>query len=109
MTATVSHRSTCRLCSSKNVQLVVKLEPIPLSENYTTNRADAIKRPRFPVDVYMCADCGHVQQLDVINSKNLWGFLHILFRQRERHAGAFSADGRLHHRQMRAPRGIARR
>ena len=70
--ATVFHRETCRLCDSKNVELVVKLEPIPLSENYATDRDTAIKRPRFPVDVYMCADCGHVQQLDVIDSENLW-------------------------------------
>ncbi len=72
MTATVSHRGTCRLCDSPKLELVVKLEPIPLSENYTTDRAAALAAPRFPVDVYMCADCGHVQQLDVIDAKNLW-------------------------------------
>jgi SAM-dependent methyltransferase len=70
--ATVSRRLTCRLCDSKNVELVVKLEPIPLSENYSTDRAVAANAPRFPVDVYMCADCGHVQHLDVIDSTNLW-------------------------------------
>jgi 2-polyprenyl-3-methyl-5-hydroxy-6-metoxy-1,4-benzoquinol methylase len=70
--ATVFHRNTCRLCDSQNVHLVVKLEPIPLSENYTTDRKEATKQSRYPVDVYMCADCGHVQQLDVIDSENLW-------------------------------------
>jgi 2-polyprenyl-3-methyl-5-hydroxy-6-metoxy-1,4-benzoquinol methylase len=72
MTVTVYHRNTCRLCDSTHVELVVKLEPIPLSENYTTDRNAAVSAPRFPVDVYMCADCGHVQQLDVIDSRNLW-------------------------------------
>lgn len=71
-TATVTHRESCRLCGSKNVERVVNLEPIPLSENYSTDRDVAANAPRFPIDVYMCADCGHVQQLDVIDSKNLW-------------------------------------
>lgn len=72
MTATVTKRLTCRLCDSKNVERVVNLEPIPLSENYSTDRSVAANAHRFPIDVYMCADCGHVQQLDVIDSKNLW-------------------------------------
>lgn len=72
MTVTVTHRNTCRLCDSANVQLVVNLQPIPLSENYTTDPESAIRADRYPVDVYMCADCGHVQQLDVIDSTNLW-------------------------------------
>ncbi|MEQ9144247.1 MAG: class I SAM-dependent methyltransferase [Parvibaculaceae bacterium] len=72
MSATVSHRDTCRLCSSDRVSRVVNLEPIPLSENYTDDRETALQDERHPVDVYMCADCGHVQQLDVIDSENLW-------------------------------------
>jgi SAM-dependent methyltransferase len=72
MPAEVFHRRTCRLCNSERVERVVKLQPIPLSENYTTDRAAASKAPRYPIDVYMCADCGHVQQLDVIDSKSLW-------------------------------------
>ncbi|QCI63168.1 class I SAM-dependent methyltransferase [Phreatobacter stygius] len=72
MTAIVTRRTSCRLCDSKNVERVVNLEPIPLSENYTTDPSVAAQAPRFPIDVYMCADCGHVQQLDVIDPKFLW-------------------------------------
>src|SRR5262245_47740192 len=68
----VVHRKTCRLCDSGNVELVVKLEPIPLSENYSADAETGNKAQRFPVDLYMCADCGHVQQLDVVDSKSLW-------------------------------------
>jgi len=35
MTAKVVNRETCRLCDSRNVEVVEKLEPIPLSENYS--------------------------------------------------------------------------
>lgn len=72
MTVRVVHRETCRLCDSGNVQLVVKLEPIPLSENYCEDSETGKNAPRFPVDLYMCVDCGHVQQLDVVDSKSLW-------------------------------------
>lgn len=72
MISAVSHRDTCRLCGLKNVERVVKLEPIPLSENYSTDRSVAANATRYPVDVYMCADCGHVQHLDVIDPKILW-------------------------------------
>jgi 2-polyprenyl-3-methyl-5-hydroxy-6-metoxy-1,4-benzoquinol methylase len=72
VTVNIHHRDTCRLCESPNVELVVALEPIPLAENYTTDSATAKGAPRFPVDLYMCADCGHVQQLDVVDSESLW-------------------------------------
>jgi len=72
MTAGVFRRATCRLCDAKDVQLVVKLEPIPLSEKYAADSETAKNEPRFPVDVYMCAACGHVQQLDVIDATKLW-------------------------------------
>jgi len=72
MTPAVSHRTTCRLCGADDVRLVLKLEPIPLSEKYTADRQAAKTQQRFPVDVYMCAYCGHVQHLDVINSAELW-------------------------------------
>lgn len=72
MHAQVSHRSTCRLCESPRVELVVKLEPIPLSENYCPDAETGLAAARYPVDLYMCADCGHVQQLDVVDSKSLW-------------------------------------
>lgn len=68
----IYHRDNCRLCSSLDVELVVKLEPIPPQEMYFDNANQARKVERFPVDVYMCKSCGHVQQLDILNSKALW-------------------------------------
>jgi SAM-dependent methyltransferase len=34
--------------------------------------ATARLAPRYPIDVYMCEECGHVQHLDVIDPDNLW-------------------------------------
>jgi SAM-dependent methyltransferase len=50
---------------------VVKFAPVPLAEKYTTpdEKDDA---EVYPLDLYMCKDCGHVQLLDVIDSETLW-------------------------------------
>jgi SAM-dependent methyltransferase len=72
MSVSIVHRETCRLCDSPSVELVMALAPIPLSEKYAADRQTALNEPRYPVDLYMCAACGHVQHLDVIDSKSLW-------------------------------------
>lgn len=69
MTFVVTHRDVCRLCGSKDVQQVVKLNPVPLAEKYTDTAQSA---PLYPIDFYMCRNCSHVQLLDVINSEHLW-------------------------------------
>jgi SAM-dependent methyltransferase len=71
MKAQVKHRDTCRLCLSSDVELVVKLAPIPLAEKYSTTPS-AGEAEVFPIDLYMCLACGHVQVLDVIDSETLW-------------------------------------
>lgn len=68
----MNRRDTCRLCDSRDVKEVVKLKPIPLAEKYTLTPEDAKQSPLFPIDLYMCESCGHVQLLDVIDSEHLW-------------------------------------
>ena len=54
------------------MEVVLALAPIPLSENYGADAESARRVKRFPVDLYMCRQCGHVQHLDVIDSQSLW-------------------------------------
>jgi len=72
MNPTLFHRTSCRLCGSSQIELVLALNPIPVSENYSCDPDSAREAKRYPVDLYMCVTCGHVQQLDVIDSKTLW-------------------------------------
>lgn len=72
MSTEFHHRPNCRLCESSQVELVVAIEPIPLAEKYLT-RAELDQPARlYPVDLYQCLDCGHVQLLDVIHPDVLW-------------------------------------
>lgn len=70
--AIIHRRKTCRLCESAKVELVVPLSPVPLAEKYLTEAQLDQTEPRYPIDLYMCVDCGHVQLLDVIDPKVLW-------------------------------------
>lgn len=72
MSVVLIHRETCRLCESNDLELVVKLKPIPPQENYVDSAALAREIGTYPVDLYMCTECGHVQQLDVLDSETLW-------------------------------------
>jgi hypothetical protein len=72
MNATFAHRDNCRLCSGRKLERVVQLAPIPLAEKYTTTDQPNGDGELYPVDLYMCLACGHVQILDVIDSEALW-------------------------------------
>ena len=68
-------RDTCRLCESGGLERVIKLTPTPPG-NYVL-RADEIEEPRpsYPLEVYFCNNCAHVQLGHVVDPK-------ILFQRR---------------------------
>ena len=65
-------RTTCRLCDSSSLELVIPLSPIPVAEKYVTEAELDTPTDVYPVDLYMCLDCGHVQVLDILDPKVLW-------------------------------------
>ena len=67
-----SKRDVCRLCESKNLELVVPLVPTPVAEKYLTKEQLNQKEAICPLDLYMCSSCGHVQLLDIIDPKFLY-------------------------------------
>ena len=67
-----SKRDVCRLCESKNLELVVPLVPTPVAEKYLTKEQLNQKEAICPLDLYMCSSCGHVQLLDIIDPNFLY-------------------------------------
>jgi SAM-dependent methyltransferase len=67
------HRNSCRLCDSTNVSLVLKLTPSPPVDAYIPKSRFGEKQEAFPMDLYLCRDCGHGQLLDVVSPKLLFG------------------------------------
>lgn len=67
MTPSCIRRATCRLCHSRKLELVLSLTPTPLANAFIT-AADLDKNEeRFPLEVFFCNDCAHVQLLDVVD------------------------------------------
>jgi SAM-dependent methyltransferase len=52
--------------------MVVQLAPVPLAEKYTAADETDVGVDFYPMDLYMCRDCGHVQLLDIIDPDLLW-------------------------------------
>lgn len=65
-------RSDCRLCGSKDLELVFKLAPTPPANAFVKpSQADA-PQEKFPLDLFFCRACGHLQLLDVVDPSVLF-------------------------------------
>lgn len=64
MTLTTSKRSCCRLCESTNLSIEIQLPLTYVADKYSSNPHEA--SPLYPLDLYQCQDCGHIQVLDIL-------------------------------------------
>jgi SAM-dependent methyltransferase len=67
MSQPVSRRSACRLCGGHDVRLALPMQPSPIGDAFVDADKKDLPQPLFPLDLYQCAACGHVQNLDVVN------------------------------------------
>ena len=65
-------RDTCRLCGSRRLTLVLALAPTPPANAFVPAADLEVVQERFPLDVFFCEDCAHVQLLDVVDAKVLF-------------------------------------
>ena len=70
---TVRRRSTCRLCGSSDVVLVLSLTPTPPVDAYVEEAEVDTPQTAFPLDLFACRACGHAQLLDVVDPELLFG------------------------------------
>ncbi len=67
MTARCRRRNTCRLCGSTRLELALQLAPTPPANAFVPADALEIEQERFPLDVFFCEECFHLQLLDVVD------------------------------------------
>ncbi len=60
-------RSDCRLCGSANLAQVLSLTPTPLANAFRPPDVPAAAQSAYPLDLYLCADCGHLQLGHVVD------------------------------------------
>ena len=66
-------RSDCRLCRSKNIDMALHMLPTPLGDHYISSDELLMKEKAYPVDIYLCNDCGLAQLLEVLDVKEVYG------------------------------------
>lgn len=65
-------RTSCRLCDAANPELVVPIKASPIADAYVLAKRLSQPQEVFPLDLYLCHQCGHVQLLDVVNPEILF-------------------------------------
>lgn len=66
MTSPSFRRSVCRFCGGPNLELVLPLTPTALADAYVPASRVHETQDVFPLDLYLCRDCGGAQLLDVV-------------------------------------------
>lgn len=72
MKATALRRRTCRLCDDDQLEMVLSITPTPPANAFVPADRLGQIQDRYPLDVYLCQCCGHVQLLDVLNPEVLF-------------------------------------
>ena len=65
-------RADCRLCGGQALTQVLSLAPTPPANAFVPKDALNKRQECFPLDVFFCGSCGHVQLLDVVDPKILF-------------------------------------
>src|SRR3989344_9580517 len=66
-------RENCRLCNSLDLVRFLKLKDTPAGNNFLSlDELKNIDEPSFPLELYSCKNCGHVQLGHVVNPKHLF-------------------------------------
>src|SRR5262249_12235161 len=73
MATRVSRRNDCRLCNSWDLELVLPLVPTPIGDHYVPRDRLGEGQETYPLDLYLCHGCGHVQMLDTVDPEALFG------------------------------------
>ncbi len=70
-------RRLCRLCESSELAIVLSLTPTPPANAMVSAAQSGMAQQVYPLDVYRCHDCGHLQLLDIVDPKSI--FSHYVY------------------------------
>ena len=65
-------RDTCRMCNSKLLTKTVSLTPTPPGNDFLTKEELGRDEPVYPLDLYFCEACHHVQLGHVVDPQILY-------------------------------------
>lgn len=65
-------RKDCRLCGSLALKNVLSLTPTPPANSFVPKSKLFEAQETFPLDLFICSNCSHIQLLDVVDPKILF-------------------------------------
>lgn len=65
-------RKNCRLCGSTELTQVLNLCPTPPANAFVSENSLGQSQPVFPLKLFFCESCSHVQLLDIVNPELLF-------------------------------------
>jgi SAM-dependent methyltransferase len=68
----VTHKTDCRLCGSSSLDHVLPIRPSPIGDAFVSAERRGEPQDLYPLDCYLCLDCGHLQNLDVVDADVLF-------------------------------------
>jgi SAM-dependent methyltransferase len=66
------HRDDCRLCGSTTLELVLPILPSAIGDAFVPAEHLHEAQELYPLDTYLCLECGHLQNLDVVDPEILF-------------------------------------
>lgn len=72
LTTDLHHRDTCRLCSGRNLEMVLRLRPSPIADDYVSKEQSQQAQKLYPLDMYLCKNCGHAQHIYFVDPSLLF-------------------------------------
>src|SRR5688572_17210662 len=65
-------RTQCRMCEGSILEKVMTLTPTPPGNNFLTEAELAMPEPHYPLELYFCRECHHVQLGHVVDPRILY-------------------------------------
>lgn len=72
MTSAIHRRTHCRLCDSPNLELAVPINASPIADAFVPAARLGQPQDIYPLDLYLCGNCGHVQNVDIVDPETLF-------------------------------------
>ena len=63
----LSWRDRCVLCGAGDIVLALPMAPTPLADGYEPPERLGEEQPLYPLDLYLCRSCGHLQLPSVVD------------------------------------------
>jgi SAM-dependent methyltransferase len=72
MTSNLRRRDRCRMCESPRLELALPIKASPIADAYVPAARLGQVQATYPLDLYLCLDCGHVQNRDIVDPEILF-------------------------------------